>query len=91
LKQIVAEKRLTAFVHPVPPVLEPTRAIVNQFNDLLPMSLGVKTNPKWLRFADHLLEAQGRKLKKEYELDGTHLNPAYIPLLEHAISDATGN
>lgn len=51
----------------------------------------------WLDFFDKLLEpTDGKvslhpgeksslKLKKEYELDGTHLHPNYIPLLQTSL------
>jgi hypothetical protein len=38
----------------------------------------------WLDFFDELLTADG-KLKKEYELDGTHIHPNYLPLLEREL------
>ena len=35
LQRVVAERALSIYVHPVPPVLRETRHIVKRFNDLM--------------------------------------------------------
>ncbi len=66
-------------------MLDPTRPVVMQLNDLLPVFIGRKRYPRWLNFVHSLLDPDTNKLKAEYEMDATHLNPSYIPLLEGAL------
>lgn len=40
----------------------------------------------WLEMFDGLLSPDGKDLNKKYELDGTHMNPLYLPLLETALA-----
>lgn len=44
----------------------------------------------WLDFFDQLLDggAAGDNLHPDFRLDGTHLGPAYVSLLEQALRDA---
>eukprot|EP01114_Cavostelium_apophysatum_P020245 TRINITY_DN673_c0_g1_i1.p1 TRINITY_DN673_c0_g1~~TRINITY_DN673_c0_g1_i1.p1 ORF type:complete len:210 (+),score=50.56 TRINITY_DN673_c0_g1_i1:48-677(+) len=82
----LAEKRgFTIFVHPIIPVLNETRRVVKIFNAIL-MQHVIKTGGKlrWLDFFDQLLDANG-SFNLEYELDGTHLHPKYVPLIEEAL------
>ena len=76
-------KKFKAFIHPVIPVLNETRLMVIKFNKVLKEYV-LKRNKNamvWIGdFFDDLLDNNGM-LKKEYELDGTHLSPNYIPLL----------
>lgn len=41
----------------------------------------------WLDFFDDLLNDGGSDLRPEFRLDGTHLGPSYIGLLEKALGD----
>lgn len=41
----------------------------------------------WLDFFEGLLDASGSELRQEYCLDGTHLGPSYLGLLEMALND----
>lgn len=41
----------------------------------------------WLDFFEGLLDASGNELRQEYCLDGTHLGPSYLLLLEKALND----
>jgi hypothetical protein len=85
------ERGLEVFVHPPPPVLNETRPVVTQFTRLLRSSVrdaaaaqGVACRLHWLDCFDQLLAADG-KLRKELELDGTHLAPAYLQHLQAAL------
>jgi len=40
----------------------------------------------YLDFFDLLLSADKEKLASAYELDGTHMNPTYLPLVEQALA-----
>lgn len=42
---------------------------------------------RWLDFFDQMLDATGTHLCPEFRLDGTHLAPAYIGLLEKALGE----
>ena len=42
---------------------------------------------RWLDFFDQLLDPTGSDLRPEFRLDGTHLAPGYIALLEIALGD----
>ena len=76
------------YVHPVVPVLDLTRPIVMQFNKILASKLLREPQLHWLNFIGELLTDDGITLKEEYKLDGTHLHPSYVALIEHAISAA---
>lgn len=85
LKDEVAAKSLKAFIHPVAPVLDETRSVVMQYNAMLPMFLGTKSDLRYLDFASQLLEEDGNALLPEYKLDGTHIHPSYVVLLQQAM------
>lgn len=42
----------------------------------------------WLDFFDQLLDDTGASLREDFRLDGTHLAPGYVSLLEKALGDA---
>lgn len=71
-------------VHPVMPVLDPTRSVVMQFNKQLEARLRKHKSLHWLSFVDELLTDGG--LRPEYEIDGTHCHPSYISLVEKALA-----
>eukprot|EP00669_Euglena_mutabilis_P000749 TRINITY_DN10980_c0_g1_i1.p1 TRINITY_DN10980_c0_g1~~TRINITY_DN10980_c0_g1_i1.p1 ORF type:complete len:258 (-),score=89.14 TRINITY_DN10980_c0_g1_i1:29-802(-) len=90
---LVALQRLKGFelfIHPAPPVLDVTRPTVVLFNALLPKALHRLAHPaiRWLDFYELLLTEDRRSLRPEYALDGTHLHPRYLPLLEAALGAA---
>jgi hypothetical protein len=64
-------------------VLNETRKTVILFNTLLKQRV-ISEQFHWLDFFDDLL--QDGKLKPEYELDGTHLHPKYVSLIEKSIN-----
>lgn len=41
----------------------------------------------WLDLFDGLLDNAGENLRAEFRLDGTHLGPSYVRLLEKALGD----
>ena len=47
-----------------------------------------KAKLTWLEFFDELLTPDGGALRTDFELDGTHLSPAYVPLIGREISKA---
>jgi len=72
---------------------------VRTFNSILKKRVLESPPLKWLDFFDDLITQLETPmpypgssfltidsiLKKEFELDGTHMNPAYLPLLEKAL------
>jgi hypothetical protein len=77
------------YVHPVLPVLDITRTMVIGFNQILENKIKEvnknKLRLKWLDFFPSLLNEEV-KLKKEFELDGTHIHPSYLSLVEESIN-----
>jgi hypothetical protein len=133
LSRLARARRLRVLVHPVPPTLPETRAVVAALNAALRarvpeaaaalrraaggdggiggggggggVGVGVPSL-HWLEFESALLEApapacpqaggraEGRggaargeppRLRPEFVLDGTHLAPAYLPVLQRAL------
>lgn len=39
---------------------------------------------KWLDFYDDLITADGKNLRDDMKMDGTHVSPAYVRLMEEA-------
>ena len=84
-----APRHFRILVHPVPPTLDPTRDQAIIYNALLKHAISSLTPSHpihWLDFVDQLITSPPSKLRPEYHLDGTHLSPSYLPLLDHAIS-----
>jgi len=86
LKKLKEELKFDIYIHPIVPVLNETRHIVKQFNQLLKPKIE-ENEPTfyWLDFFEGLLSSEGG-LNKNYEFDGTHLSPKYIPLLTNALN-----
>ncbi|XP_060065695.1 uncharacterized protein LOC132546017 isoform X2 [Ylistrum balloti] len=79
------ERNWDIHVHPVMPVLEPTRPVVMQFNKQLATRVHKNKRLHWLTFVEDLL-IDG-SLRPEYEFDGTHCHPSYVSLLEKALAE----
>ncbi len=101
LVAIHAQYKFRMFVHPVVPVLDATRPLVLRFNAALCSRSRARHWPfRYLDFFDALLSplpesstaaaaaaaVASRGYNREYELDGTHLNPLYVPLIESALN-----
>jgi hypothetical protein len=93
LQQVVAQRRLTRlYVHPIPPVLDETRALVAIFNRALSAKLiklkqnEPKTPIRWLHIETELLTLGRENLQENYKLDGSHLHPSYLSLIENAMN-----
>jgi hypothetical protein len=84
-----------ALVHAVPPVRAETRATVRRFNAAL--GGAARACGGVVRFLDMeaaLLTGGGGGLRGDLELDGTHLGPGYVTVLQacldtHAAGDST--
>mmetsp|Transcript_11549 Transcript_11549/g.24756 ORF Transcript_11549/g.24756 Transcript_11549/m.24756 type:complete len:749 (-) Transcript_11549:834-3080(-) len=84
LVQLARSRKFSIMVHPVPPVLKETRAIVKLFNATLKQRVLKEPILTYLDFFDKLLTADGEDLEPELSLDGTHMSPAYVDLLAAA-------
>jgi tetratricopeptide (TPR) repeat protein len=93
LLQVTAQKRFKKlYVHPVAPVVDETRWIMIAFNRALSAKLialrqrDPKTPLRWLHIETEILNLGKETLKEEYKLDGSHLHPRYMTLIEEAIN-----
>ena len=85
LKELIQKKKFKIYVHPILPVLNETREMVKLYNSIYKSEVDKMSDVKWLDFFDDLLTPDRDKLKPEYQLDGTHISPKYISLLESAL------
>ncbi|KAE9353071.1 hypothetical protein PF008_g5162 [Phytophthora fragariae] len=86
LADVVGKYEFEAYIHPVVPVLDETRALVIQYNQLFRKQVAKSTICKWLDFFDDLVCDDPPKLRPDLRLDGTHLHPAYLVNLEKALN-----
>jgi tetratricopeptide (TPR) repeat protein len=84
LQRLVRECRFRFLVCPAPPVLDPTRDIVRKFNKELQSQLAeMGPEVKFLDFEADLLSEDGSSFRSDqYGLDGTHMSPAVLRLVE---------
>ncbi|KNC53266.1 uncharacterized protein AMSG_08756 [Thecamonas trahens ATCC 50062] len=92
--RLVNDRKLTFLVHPAVPVLNETRSVVTMFNTVLGAKLTQLNHAsiKWLPFFDAMLDpADSSALNPAFELDGTHLNPTYLDVLQSGLDAALAN
>lgn len=80
LETIKARKLAHLYIHQIPPVLNATRFIVNEFNRLLEIklrALNSNLNISWLGFEGGLLAENG-KFNANFDIDETLIHPDYI-------------
>ena len=80
IMEVIKARKLThIYIHQIPPVLEATRSIVNEFNQLLEQKINSLNNNKisWLGFKGGLLDEKGG-FNADFDFDETHLDPSYI-------------
>ena len=63
-------------------MLNETRRIVKTYNGIFRSRVDKVDYLTWLVFFSKLLTEDAENLEPTYALDGTHMNPAYPPLLE---------
>ena len=73
------------FVQPVMPILDVTRGVVTLFNSRLRRRVEAEKRLRWLGMECDLVGADG-KFEKRYSLDGTHVHPQYVQLIEREMS-----
>jgi hypothetical protein len=74
----------TIYLHPAPPVIDVTREIVILFNKMLKEVASRTPGLTYLDFFDGLLTEDKKLLNPDFTLDGTHMNPTYLPLVSEA-------
>jgi len=84
LTKLARKRHWNIFVHPIVPVLNETRHIVKVFNKVLKAKLEKVSSLHYLDFFEKLLDENGALCKK-FELDGTHMNPSYLNILNEAL------
>ncbi|KAM9961394.1 hypothetical protein ACTFIR_004239 [Dictyostelium discoideum] len=88
LKDLVDKYKYKIFIHPVVPVLNETRHIVKEFNKIFEKKIKACKEFVWLDFFPTLLNPQDENsFNTQYALDGTHMNPSYVPLIESCINN----
>ena len=85
LKEIIEKRSFKVYIHPILPVLNETRGMVKLFNTIYKSKIDKMAGVKWLDFFDDLLTPDGSMLKPEFHLDGTHISPKYISLLQNKL------
>lgn len=96
LLQLVQERGLQVFVHPVPPVLDEARDVVQLFESAVKEAVqqAVQSSPEvqgqlvYLDFFNHLLDKESEAVQQQLRFDGTHLHPRYLKHLEAALTAA---
>eukprot|EP00897_Mesotaenium_endlicherianum_P005888 jgi/Mesen1/5327/ME000266S04514 len=92
LLRLIEDRDFEIFVHPVPAVLAVTKRVVGVYNVVLRERVAeaaLALAPQrlhWLDFFNDLVSPEGLVLP-EYELDGAHMNPTYVPLLDRELSN----
>ncbi|GAB9475284.1 hypothetical protein Gpo141_00012384 [Globisporangium polare] len=88
LSEAVRKFEFEALIHPVVPVLNETRQLVIQYNQIFREYVSRSKICSWLNFFDDLVHDSPEKLRPEFALDGTHLHPRYLSSLERALNQS---
>jgi len=88
LVEIKEKYEYKIYVHPPAPVIDITRDIVKTFTRVLKQRVLETPGLYWLNFADDLLTPDKTKLNPQFDLDGTHMNPTYLYLIENTLEEA---
>ena len=86
LQQLHKDNDWNIFVQPVAPVLNETREVVKVFNRVLKEMVEAIPCLQFLDIMSGLLTADGSLLHPDYEMDGTHMSPKYVRLLEQSLN-----
>jgi tetratricopeptide (TPR) repeat protein len=84
LEEIQNMYHFEIMVHPVLPIQTTTEAIVDQFNQIMALNIARRNRFKWL---GSLIASEVDLTAAEYKLDGTHIHPRYISLLQKALEE----
>jgi len=86
LKELRTKRRFNFYIHPPMPTIEVTRHLVLQFNDILKAEVQA-SGFQYLDLLTRMCEGPvgQQKLKDIYTLDGVHVHPRYLDLLEEEL------
>lgn len=83
LLDIRKRKKGNVFVHPVPCVIKESNALVtNLFNKKLQKRVLKSSTITWLDLLDQLNDEKTGFVKEEFSLDGVHINPKYLSIIQ---------
>lgn len=96
VQDLIRKKRLRVYIHPIIPVLDVTRQIVQMFNGLYRDAMRGIQGCTWLDMESEFVEASppsrervpgdgACSLRTELQLDGTHVSPRYVSLLQASL------
>jgi hypothetical protein len=87
LSVLVKKRKFKIYIHPVVPVLNETRHLVKAYNAIFQRACAHIPGVQWLDFFDDMLtDSIPPMLKDRYKMDGTHLNPTYVELIERSLN-----
>uniref|UniRef100_A0A6B2L5B5 Uncharacterized protein n=1 Tax=Arcella intermedia TaxID=1963864 RepID=A0A6B2L5B5_9EUKA len=86
LLQLQKQYNFHIYIHPPSPVIDVTREIVRTFTRILKQKVQETGTLHYLDFADELLTPNKANLNPKFDLDGTHMNPSYLYLLENSLN-----
>jgi hypothetical protein len=86
LESLASSLDFTIYVQPVAPVLNETRDVVKVFNEALKVKVNMIKCLTFIDILDGLLTPDKKALRQEYEMDGTHMGPAYVKLIEEKLN-----
>ncbi|KYQ91459.1 hypothetical protein DLAC_08426 [Tieghemostelium lacteum] len=86
LKDLIKKYQYQCYIHPVVPTLNETRFLVKTFNSILKEKLSKEPQLVYLDFFEDLLINDSKDFNQIYALDGTHMNPSYVKLIESSIN-----
>ena len=90
LERLARDRHFRVLVHPIVPVLDATRETVKKFNAQLQRAVGRSSCLEFLDFFDELLTPDKKGFNEAFALDGTHLSPDYVQLIQKAIGRLSG-
>ncbi len=90
LPNLIKQRKMRISIHPVLPMLTETRHLVVTFNEhyrRIMKTLNVAPGVRWLDFFDQLIVADSElMLRPGLRMDGTHITPGYVSLIENALN-----
>ena len=88
VRELIEKRKLNIIMHPIVPVLDPTRPFVKALNQQMKKTFSKWKEVLWMDFfEDLLLPGDPTAFDKErYDLDGTHLSPKYLSLVERELN-----
>lgn len=82
MSSLTEEYSFEVYVHPINPVMRETRDVVQRYNQLYREAVRSVQQLTWLDVLDHRLG--DAEWGEAFQLDGTHLHPDFLALLESA-------